>query len=160
MTADRKDLLRRILTGGVIGMAGTVLVLYCIRFTFYLETPSLAGFLRLLGAMGEENNRGWFAGNLGCAFLLGAETGAATLPFAGRGRTLALQSLAHFLSMAATAWLWGAVSLGPSGGNLFLGLLVVIYICVWAIRWAWWYEELRQMRKKLGLDRKNRERHP
>lgn len=89
--------------------------------------------------------------NLILWFLAGAETGIATLPFAGSGRELVVRSLAHFGVMSLTVGLWAAVNFGVRELPFFLIPLALVYILVWLGRWVGWFAEVAAIREKLGL---------
>lgn len=83
---------------------------------------------------------------------LGGLAGAATLPFAGDGKSLLLCSAAHF-GAAATVFLLLAAHLGARGPELLAWLLILalLYAVVWLGRWIGWYMEVVQLRTLLGL---------
>ncbi len=153
---DKKQALTRALAGGVLGMAGCLLL-------GFLAQPGW-----LFGASPTWNIRDFcFCFNsrvpegLGTAlafllwFLFGAETGVATLPFADGGKALFLRSLCHFGTMALTLWAWVLLNFTyeplPGLALTFLLPFVLVYLLIWLGRWVGWYAEVGQIRKKLGL---------
>lgn len=131
MEGFKKQWLPRILIGGTAGMALELILIW----TDVTETPlpTLAG--------------------LCLSFLLGAEAGIATLPFAASGRELVVRSLVHYAGMAVTVCLWAGVNFGwwlPICAA-FLILLTLVYFIVWLGRWVGWYAEVAAIREKLGL---------
>lgn len=86
-----------------------------------------------------------------CA-ALGAVAGAAILPFSEDRTQLAWHSLLHFVLTAALFALlvW---QLGAKGLNILLwvGLLTLLYLLIWLVRWIGWYLEVVELRKLLGL---------
>ena len=89
--------------------------------------------------------------NLPLSFLMGAEVGIATIPFADSGRELVVRSLLHFLVMSATVGLWAAMNFGVRELAFFLIPLTLVYVLVWLGRWVGWYVEIAAIREKLGL---------
>ena len=150
---DKKQTLLRALLGGLAGMAG------CLLLGWLSQPGSLFG-----GLLGFDFT---FCYNskvpelLGAAlrfllwFLFGAETGAATLPFADGGKTLLLRSLCHFGVMSATMWAWVLLNFTyePLPGLVLSFQLpfTLIYILIWLGRWVGWYAEVAQIRERLGL---------
>ena len=150
---DKKQTLLRALLGGLAGMAG------CLLLGWLSQPGSLFG-----GLLGFDFT---FCYNskvpelLGAAlgfllwFLFGAETGAATLPFADGGKTLLLRSLCHFGVMSATMWAWVLLNFTyePLPGLVLSFQLpfTLIYILIWLGRWVGWYAEVAELRQKLGL---------
>lgn len=90
--------------------------------------------------------------NLCLCFLMGAEAGIATLPFADSGRELVARSLIHFVITAATVSVWVGLNFGWHGTlPAFLIPLALVYLLVWLGRWVGWYAEVAAIREKLGL---------
>ena len=90
--------------------------------------------------------------NVCLCFLMGAEAGAATLPFADSGRELVARSLVHYAATAATVSVWVVLNFGQRGTlPSFLIPLTLIYALVWLGRWVGWYAEVAAIREKLGL---------
>ena len=158
MEEFKKQWLPRALAGGLLGLAGCVLVgfaaqpgalfggtlSYDIRdFTFCFDSRVPEGLGTALALL--------------LWFLFGAETGIATLPFADSGRELVVRSLAHFSAMAATVGLWVGLNLGWRELPFFLIPLTLVYAVVWLVRWVGWYRELLAIRQKLGLGPKQKE---
>lgn len=94
------------------------------------------------------------AANLCLCFLMGAEAGIATLPFAGSGRELVARSLIHYAVTAATVSVWVALNFRQEpffALPCFLIPLTLVYALVWLGRWVGWYAEVAGIREKLGL---------
>lgn len=139
----------RILIGGLLGVAGYLLISFLAQpgavfggsldfaFTFCFDgrVPEGAG-----AALGLAL---WFA--------FGAEIAVATLPFADSGKSLVLRSLAHFAVMAATVGAWAWLNFGLREVLFFLIPLVLVYLLIWLGRWVGWYAEVAAIREKLGL---------
>ena len=98
---NKRQTLLRALLGGLLGMAGCLLLgwlsqpgsLFGGRLTFdftFSNVPEALGAVLCFLL--------WF--------LFGAEIGVATLPFADEGKSLLLRSLCHFGVMALTLWGW------------------------------------------------------
>lgn len=84
-------------------------------------------------------------------FLLGAEAGVATIPFADSGKELVVRSLIHFAATAATVAAWVCLNFGWRELLYFLIPLALVYALVWLGRWVGWYAEVAAIRAKLGL---------
>lgn len=92
------------------------------------------------------------AANLCLCFLMGAETGIATIPFADSGKELVVRSLIHYAATAATVSVWVTLNFGWQGTlPAFLIPLTLVYALVWLGRWVGWYAEVAAIREKLGL---------
>ena len=94
------------------------------------------------------------AANLCLCFLMGAEAGIATLPFAGSGRELVARSLIHYAVTAATVSVWVALNFRQEpffALPCFLIPLTLVYALVWLGRWVGWYAGVAGIREKLGL---------
>lgn len=139
----------RILIGGLLGVAGYLLISFLAQpgavfggsldfaFTFCFDGRVPEGVGAALG--------------LALWFAFGAEIAAATLPFADSGRSLVLRSLAHFAVMAATVGAWAWLNFGLREVLFFLIPLVLVYLLIWLGRWVGWYAEVAAIREKLGL---------
>ena len=83
---------------------------------------------------------------------LGCMAGLATRPFADDGTALVRESLLHF---AVTAALFAALIRSMGGNTLacvvWVGILTVLYLLIWLVRWIGWYMEVMQLRALLGL---------
>ena len=159
LRSEKKQVLVRALTGGLIGAA----VLIPLGGVF---NDLVSGGLIAMGAHTPfrlvSAGLTWrvgsaplaFAIQLALYFLLGAAAGVATLPFAGDGATLVLRSLAHFVLTAGAltltclllgwAWSWQAMA-------VYLVLLAAVYLLIWLSRWVGWYAEVAAIRERLGL---------
>ena len=156
---DRKQVLVRVLIGGIIGVAALIpvgglfndlvsggLIAMGGHTPFRLVSADLE---RLVGSVPLA-----FTIQMGLYFLMGAVTGVSTLPFAEDGRTLVLRSLTHLVLTAGAltltcllmgwAWSWQAMV-------VYLVLLAAVYLLIWLARWVGWYTELTAIRNKLGL---------
>ena len=156
---DRKQVLVRVLIGGIIGVAVLIpvgglfndlasggLIAMGGHTPFRLVSADLE---RLVGSVPLA-----FAIQLGLYFLMGAVTGVSTFPFAEDGRTLVLRSLTHLVLTAGAltltclllgwAWSWQAMA-------VYLVLLAAVYLLIWLGRWVGWYAEVSAIREKLGL---------
>lgn len=150
---NKRQTLLRALLGGLLGMAGCLLLGWLSQpgsffggrltfdFTFCYNSnvpEALGAVLRFLL---------WF--------LFGAEIGVATLPFADGGRALLLRSLCHFGVMALTLWGWVMLNFPyePWPGLILTFLLpfALVYALIWLGRWVGWYAEVAQIRERLGL---------
>jgi len=164
MTGLRKQVLRRAVIGGLAGMAVLIplggvfndlvhggLIASGEHTPFQLVSRDLAG---LTGSEGLA-----LVIELCLYFSLGAAAGLATMPFADDGKTLVLQSLAHFavtaglltLTCTLLGWAWSWRAMG-----VYLLLLAGGYLLIWAVRWVGWFFELRAIKEKLKLTGKRR----
>ena len=156
---DRKQALCRALVGGIIGLAVLIPLGGLINdvvsggvIAMGTHTPFRLVSCDLERWAGSEPLA--LAIQLALYFILGAETGIATLPFAEEGRVLLARSLLHFALTAALltltctllgwAWSWRPMA-------VYLILLASVYLLIWLGRWIGWYTELSAIRKKLGL---------
>lgn len=149
----KKQWLVRILIGGLIGMV----LMYFVGGTFN-------GLVRLSAFQPVSPNLIHLAGSKPLAaviqfalyFALGAGAGVATLPFAEDAKELWICSALHFIYIAAVfsalvwlcRWNWGEWTAWLAE----LALLTLVYLLIWAVRWIFWYAELRRMRRALGLN--------
>ena len=147
--SDKKQALRRLLLGGVLGVTGYLLL------SFLTQPGALfTGSLRLDFTFCYNSQ---VPETLGAAlglllwFAFGAEIGVATLPFADDGPALVCRTLLHFAIMAATLSLWVLLNFQTAQIPFFLLLLALIYLLIWLGRWVGWYAEADAIRKKLGL---------
>lgn len=157
MTERKKQWLLRILMGGMLGAVTVPFISRCLLSMQYLEKPLVGLEQFVFPAMVQA------FGSLGVALavqsLLGAIFGAvvciATLPFAKEGKSLLRQSVIHF---AATALAFSALLYGCRWITTFwvvlawVGILAVLYLIIWLVRWIGWWQEVRQMRTLLGLE--------
>ena len=147
---NKRQTLLRALLGGLLGMAGCLLLgwlsqpgsLFGGRLTFdftFSNVPEALGAVLCFLL--------WF--------LFGAEIGVATLPFADEGKSLLLRSLCHFGVMALTLWGWVMLNFPyePWPGLILTFLLpfALVYALIWLGRWVGWYAEVTQIRERLGL---------
>lgn len=150
----KRQWLSRVLTGGLVGVALLLAFVYLfdampwMSHSWHFRNPFIV--------LGGWLLHGWGypaapAANLCLCFLMGAEVGIATLPFADSGRELVARSLAHFAVMSATVGLWAAVNFGVRELPFFLIPLTLVYALVWLGRWVGWYAEVAAIREKLGL---------
>lgn len=152
MTDTKRQWLIRILAGGLLGLAVYTLI------GFVTQPGALFG-----GTLSYDVRDFTFCFNsrvpegLGAAlslllwFLLGAEVGVATLPFADSGRALVIRSLIHYAVTAATVSAWAVLNFGTVQLPFFLITLTCLYLLVWLGRWVGWYAEVAALREKLGL---------
>lgn len=90
--------------------------------------------------------------------ILGALVGGASLPFAEERDKLLLRSACHFVVIAGIAtlltWLcdWNKGEVGF--WLLLIGIIAAIYFIIWIGRWIGWNGEIRQIRDKLGIKKK------
>lgn len=146
---DRRGALTRSFLGGLLGVAGYLLL------SFLTQPGALFGGSLKLAFTFCYNSRvpealGALLGFL-LWFCLGAETGLATLPFADGGRALVVRTLAHFLVMAATLSAWVLLNFRAAELPWFLSLLAAVYALIWLGRWVGWYAEVAAIRERLGL---------
>ena len=146
---DKRQALRRALAGGVLGLAGGLLLAFLTQpgalfgrslsldFTFCYNAHVPEALGTALGLL------------LWSAF--GAEIGVATLPFADDGPALVRRTLLHFTAMAVTLSLWVLLNFGPRELPFFLLLLALVYLLIWLGRWVGWYAEVAAIRERLGL---------
>lgn len=151
MNETKRQWVIRIVTGGLSAALLLLALLY-----IWDAIPLMGGgldFRSPAAVLGDwlRLYPGLLAANLLFAFLLGAETGVATLPFADSGRELVARSLAHFAVTAATVTGWARMYFNWNELPIFLALLVLIYALVWLGRWVGWYAEVAAIREKLGL---------
>ena len=140
---------RRILLGGILGAAAYLLL------SWLTQPGTLFG-----GSMGLDFTFCYNSGvpeGVGAAagfalwFAFGGEIAAATLPFAGEGRSLLARSALHFAAMAATLSAWVVLNFGAAELPFFLLLFALLYLLIWLGRWVGWYAEVAAIREKLGL---------
>lgn len=148
-----KQWLIRIFAGGVIGMA-----------LMYFVGGALNGWVNLAGFEPVSPDLISLIGSkplaaviqFGLYFALGAGIGVATLPFAEDGKQLLLHSALHFVYTAAVfsalVWLCWWNRSEWLVWLVELALLALVYLLIWAVRWIFWYAELRRMRRALGLN--------
>ena len=148
--SDKREALCRGLAGGILGVAGYLLLAF-------LTQPGaifLGGSLKLDFTFCYNGNVPEILG-AALGFLLwfafGAELGVATLPFADGGRLLALRTLVHFAATAATLSLWVLLNFRAQELPFLLLLLALVYLLVWLGRWVGWYAEAAAIRERLGL---------
>ena len=155
---DKKQALRRMAVGAVIGVA------FCLLGVWVLDA------MPILGDRWNFDNplRVWrlffypsplrAVADLLLWGAFGAETALSTLPFAETGRAVVFRSLAHFCVMALTLWGWVMLNFPyeplPGMVSTFLVPFALVYALIWLIRWVKWYLELSAIRKKLGLGKK------
>ena len=148
---DRRQAARRALAGALLGLAAHAL-LGRLAGDFPIAGPAQFTGYGFLDCGFPGALEGWgIALSFALFALLGAETGVATLPFAGEGRALVLRTLTHFALTAATMALWAGLTFDPAGAALLIFLLAVVYVLVWLGRWVGLYVELDAIRAKLGL---------
>ena len=105
---DRKKTLPRVLLGGLLGVAGYLLLSFVTQPGAFFGGPFPLDFTFCVNARVREA--------LGAAlgfllwFAFGAEIGLATLPFADDGPALVRRSLLHFAAMAATVAAWSLLN--------------------------------------------------
>lgn len=164
---ERRAAFRRGLTGGLLG----VVILIPLGGVFnaiiggaLIAMGTQAPFQLVSGGL-EVLTGSWALGlviELGLYFALGAAAGLSTMPFAEGGRTLARRSLLHFAATAGLltltcrllGWAWSWRVMG-----VYLVMLGVVYLVIWAVRWVGWYFELGAIRKKLKLGKGKEKRH-
>lgn len=146
---DKRQALRRALAGGVLGLAGCLLLAFLTQpgalfgrslsldFTFCYNAHVPEALGAVLGLLL------WFA--------FGAEIGVATLPFADDGPALVRRTLLHFAAMAVTLSSWLLLNFGLRELPFFLLLLALVYLLIWLGRWVGWYAEVAAIRERLGL---------
>lgn len=154
--SEKTQALLRAFTGGVLGMAGYLLL------AWLTQPGSLFGVSLSLDFTFCYNSQVPEA--LGAAlglllwFLFGAEIGIATLPFAHEGWALLLRSCAHLGAMALTLWAWVTLNFPyeslSSRALTFLLPFALTYFLIWLGRWVGWYAEVGQIRERLGLSPK------
>ena len=130
--------LLRLLAGGLAGAA---------------LLPALCALLAQAG-VGQRPGPGLLPAALLLSAAIGGAAGLATLPFAGTGAALALQSGAHFVITGGLALALGGVCRwyhSPAGGACLLGLYTGGYLLIWLSRYALWRLELGRLRRRLGL---------
>ena len=147
---DRKKALPRVLLGGLLGVAGYLLLSFVTQPGAFLGGSFTLDFTFCFNARVPEA--------LGAAlgfllwFAFGAEIGLATLPFADDGPALVRRSLLHFAAMAATVSAWSLLNFRrPMETLAFLVPLALVYALVWLGRWVGWYAEVAAIRARLGL---------
>ena len=151
---DKKQALIRALVGGLIGV--TLLLAFVYIFDAMPWMSHIWHFRDPFAVWGDWLLRSWGyptapAANLCLCFMMGAEVGIATLPFADSGKALVVRSLLHFAVMSVTLGLWSAVNFGVRELPFFLIPLALVYALVWLGRWVGWYAEVAAIREKLGL---------
>ena len=154
MEEIKKQWLPRALIGGIIGIV--LLLAFVYVFDAMPWMSHIWHFRNPFAVWAEWFLHGWGypprpLTNLCLCFLMGAEAGVATLPFADSGRELVVRSLLHFVVTAATVGLWTVVNFGVIELPFFLIPLALVYAIVWLGRWVGWYTEVAAIRAKLGL---------
>ena len=154
MTDTEKQWLPRALAGGIAGVA------LLLAFEYVWDAMPWTGHVWNFGNPFQVW-KDWFQdadflpfpwANVCLCFLMGAEVGAATLPFADSGGELVVRSLVHYAATDATVSVWAALNFGWRGTlPSFLVPLTLIYVLVWLGRWVGWYAEVAAIREKLGL---------
>ena len=155
MEEFKKQWLPRMLIGGVVG---TALLLAFVWVFDAMPWMSHIWHFRNPFAVWAEwliDGYGWPSPplpNLLLCFLMGAEVGVATIPFADSGRELVVRSLLHFVVTSATVAVWVVLNFGWHGTlPAVLIPLAMVYLIVWLGRWVGWYAEVAAIREKLGL---------
>ena len=153
--SEKKQLVCRALMGGAIA----ALLLLTFWVWFHLTGWSFQGrvpvgeFNLVAGATVAMFGSYWLAAavEFACAFALGAAIGLSTMPFADDTRSLAKESLLHFIVTGALVLLnlWVQCLLGLS--RFFLTAYVLLYLLIWLGRWIGWYMEVDRIKIKLGL---------
>ena len=146
---DKKQALRRGLAGGVLGLAGCLLLAFLTQPGSLFSRSLSLDFTFCYNARVPEALGAALGLLLWCAF--GAEAGIATLPFTDDGPALVRRTLLHFAVMAATLSAWFLLNFGPRELPFPLLLLALLYLLVWLGRWVGWYAEVAAIREKLGL---------
>ena len=147
---DRKKALPRVLLGGLLGVAGYLLLSFVTQPGAFFGGSFTLDFTFCFNARVPEA----LGAALGIAlwFAFGAEIGLATLPFADDGPALVRRSLLHFAAMAATVTAWSLLNFRrPAETLAFLVPLALVYALVWLGRWVGWYAEVAAIRARLGL---------
>ena len=147
---DRKKALPRVLLGGLLGVAGYLLLSFVTQPGAFFDGSFTLDFTFCFNARVPEA----LGAALGIAlwFAFGAEIGLATLPFANDGPALVRRSLLHFAAMAATVSAWSLLNFRrPAETLAFLVPLALVYALVWLGRWVGWYAEVAAIRARLGL---------
>ncbi len=150
---EKKRPLLRMMTGGLLGVAGFLLLGWITQPGAFLGGGWDFDFTFCYNSNVPEA--------LGAAlgfllwFLFGVEVGTATLPFADEGKALLLRSLCHFGIMALTLWGWVILNFPyeplPGLALTFLLPFALCYLLIWLGRWVGWYAEVAQIRERLGL---------
>ena len=156
MEITRKDGALRLLAGGVCGLLVMLLAaLLANSFSIQGGAPDYSGLVLVgHGAQARFGSYGLaLAVQSGLCFGLGAAAGAATLPFAGEGRSLAARSLLHVGVTGTLYALLLVLCLDVPLRTLpaWLGMLGALYLVVWLGRWVGWCAEAAAIREKLGL---------
>ena len=147
---DRKKALPRVLLGGLLGVAGYLLLSFVTQPGAFFGGSFALDFTFCFNARVPEA----LGAALGIAlwFAFGAEIGLATLPFANDGPALVRRSLLHLAAMAATVSAWSLLNFRrPAETLAFLVPLALVYALVWLGRWVGWYAEVAAIRARLGL---------
>ena len=114
MTDTEKQWLPRALAGGIAGVA------LLLAFEYVWDAMPWTGHVWNFGNPFQVW-KDWFQdadflpfpwANVCLCFLMGAEVGAATLPFADSGGELVVRSLVHYAATAATVSVWAALNFG------------------------------------------------
>lgn len=150
----RRELLRRWAAGFPWGAAGIYLV-FLLGNLFTIPAPA-DGMLRMVS---DTLSVRWGSPVAAAlvqflwAGVLGAVLAMAGLPFLAERRTLLWSGL-HLLLTAAVFSLAGwRCGWFPYAGTwlLLLGLLLLCYLLMWAVRWIGWRQDLRLLRLSAGL---------
>lgn len=166
MDEFKKLWLPRILVGGIAGMA----LLFLVGGVFNdlvnggliaigVHTPFQAVSYDLARLVGSDAVA--LAIQLALYFAIGAGVGVATLPFSDEGRELLVRSALHFgytaVMSSALIWLCGWNWGSPLAWLAELGLVALLYVLIWGVRWLFWWFELGTIKEKLGLIRRKHE---
>ena len=121
MTDTKKQWLPRALAGGIAGVA------LLLAFEYIWNAMPWTGLVWSFGNPFQVW-KDWFQdadflpfpwANVCLCFLMGAEAGAATLPFADSGRELVARSLVHYAATAATVSVWVVLNFWPARDTAF-----------------------------------------
>ena len=169
MTDLQKQWIKRILIGGLVGLALMAAAVVCIgSITWSGGRPDYRHLQWVThGAAAFFGSEALaLAAQCAVTFALGAAVGLATLPFDGYGPALAARSLLHFAVTGGLVlllgWLLELVGPNPAAVLLILGLYTFLYLAVWLVRWLGWVDEktlnvmgwraeLDDLRSALGL---------
>lgn len=154
---ERREIIRELLRRGAMGFPWGVAAVYLVFLLgglFAFPAPE-GGVLVVTAAMAERWGNPVTAALVQFCWsgILGAAAATAEVPFRLERRT-ALWSGVHFLLTAAVFSLTGwRCSWFPYRQTwlCLLGLLLLCYLLMWAVRYVGWRQDIRAIRKGVGL---------
>lgn len=156
--SERKMLFRELLRRGAVGFpwgAAAVYLIFLVGGMFVLSCPTGTAVPVVTAALAERWGNPVTAALVQFVWsgLLGAVLATAGIPFQLEGRT-ALASALHFLVTGAVFTLAGWRCCWFAYWQTWLclmGLLLLCYVLLWAVRYVGWRQDVAALRRGLGL---------